>query len=83
MNMKMTDEYAARYFYQKGWMWARLEAMKEQTNWGALRAKRVEKELREQIAQEIEAQIEMLSLQDGLFKSGMIGACAIVRGKRD
>ena len=39
--------------------------------------------LREQIAQEIEAQIESLSLQDGLFKSGMIGACAIVRGKRD
>jgi len=42
-----------------------------------------EAELREKIAQEIEAQIEMLSLQDGLFKSGMIGACAIVRGKRD
>jgi hypothetical protein len=42
-----------------------------------------EAELREKIAQEIEAQIESLSLQDGLFKSGMIGACAIVRGKRD
>ncbi len=43
----------------------------------------IEQEIREQIAQEIEAQIESLSLQDGLFKSGMIGACAIVRGKRD
>jgi hypothetical protein len=42
-----------------------------------------EAELREKIAQEIEAQIESLSLQDGLFKSGMIGACAIVRGKGD
>jgi hypothetical protein len=39
------------------------------------------KKLREQIALEIEAQIESLSLQDGLFKSGMIGACTIVRGK--
>jgi hypothetical protein len=44
---------------------------------------KLELSFREQIAQEIEAQIEMLSLQDGLFKSGMIGACAIVRGKRD
>ena len=44
---------------------------------------KLELSLREQIAQEIETQIELLSLQDGLFKSGMIGACAIVRGKRD
>jgi hypothetical protein len=64
-----------------GWMWGRLEVMREQQTWGDLKAKRIEKELREQIAQEIEAQIESLSLQDGLFKSGMIGACAIVRGQ--
>lgn len=37
---------------------------------------------REQIAKEIETQIESLSLGDGLFKSGMIGAAAIARGKR-
>jgi hypothetical protein len=42
-----------------------------------------EQELREQIAKEIEAQIESLSLGDGLFKSGMLGAVAIVRGKND
>jgi hypothetical protein len=42
-----------------------------------------EQELREQIAQEIEAQIESLSLGDGLFKSGMVGAAAIVRGKNN
>ena len=44
---------------------------------------RLESVLREQIAQEIETQIESLSLGDGLFKSGMLGAVAIVRGKND
>jgi hypothetical protein len=44
---------------------------------------RLESVLREQIAKEIEAQIESLSLGDGLFKSGMLGAVAIVRGKND
>ena len=43
---------------------------------------RFEVALREQIAQEIEAQIESLSLGDSLFKSGMIGAAAIVRGRK-
>ena len=52
--MKMTDEYAARYFHKMGWMWARLEAMKEQRTWGSLRANLVEKDLREKIAKEIE-----------------------------
>jgi hypothetical protein len=42
----------------------------------------VEKAMREEIAQEIEAQIESLSLGDGSFKSGMIGAAAIARGKK-
>ncbi len=44
---------------------------------------RMEAEIREKIAQEIEAQIESLSLGDGLFKSGMVGAAAIVRGKNN
>jgi len=44
---------------------------------------RLESVLREQIAKEIEAQIESLSLGDGLFKSGMLGAVAIIRGKND
>jgi hypothetical protein len=78
-----TSEYAAQHFHRMGWMWGRLEVMREQQTWGELRAKSAEKELREKIAKEIEAQIESLSLQDGLFKSGMIGACAIVRGKGD
>ena len=43
---------------------------------------RFEVALREQIAQEIEAQIESLCLGDSLFKSGMIGAAAIVRGRK-
>jgi hypothetical protein len=81
--MEMTSEYAAQHFHRMGWMWGRLEVMREHQTWGELRTKSVEKELREKIAKEIEAQIESLSLQDGLFKSGMIGACAIVRGKGD
>jgi hypothetical protein len=81
--MHMTDEYAAQHFHKMGWMWGRLEVIKEEKTWGDLKSKRIEKDLREKIAKEIEAQIESLSLQDGLFKSGMIGACVIVRGKND
>jgi hypothetical protein len=44
---------------------------------------RMEAEIREKIAKEIEAQIESLSLDDGLFKSGMIGAAAIARGNNE
>jgi hypothetical protein len=43
----------------------------------------MEAEIREKIAKEIEAQIESLSLDDGLFKSGMIGAAAIARGNNE
>ena len=43
----------------------------------------IEFQTREKIAKEIEAQIESLSLGDGLFKSGMLGAVAIVRGNND
>jgi hypothetical protein len=49
----MTDEYAAQHFHRMGWMWGRLEVMKEQQTWGALREQRVEKELREKIALEV------------------------------
>jgi hypothetical protein len=52
--MQMTDEYAAQHFHRMGWMWGRLEVMREQKTWGVLKAKRIEKELREKIAQEIE-----------------------------
>ena len=53
--MKMTDEYAARYFHKMGWMWARLETMKYDKTWGVLTAKLNEKDLRKKISQEIES----------------------------
>jgi hypothetical protein len=49
----MTDEYAAQHFHKMGWMWGRLEVMREQQTWGDLKAKRIEKELREKIALEV------------------------------
>jgi hypothetical protein len=52
--MHMTDEYAAQHFHKMGWMWGRLEVMKEEKTWGDLKAKRIEKELREKISKEIE-----------------------------
>ena len=48
-----TSEYAAQHFHRMGWMWGRLEVMREQQTWGALREQRVEKELREKIALEV------------------------------
>ena len=50
----MTDEYAAQYFHKMGWMWGRLEVLKEQETWGDLRAKRIEIEVRESIVKEIQ-----------------------------
>jgi hypothetical protein len=49
----VTSEYAAQHFHRMGWMWGRLEVMREQQTWGALRQQRVEKELREKIALEV------------------------------
>jgi hypothetical protein len=49
----VTSEYAAQHFHRMGWMWGRLEVMREQQTWGALREQRVEKELREKIALEV------------------------------
>ena len=61
--MEMTSEYAAQHFHRMGWMWGRLEVMREQQTWGELRAKSVEKELREKISQEIqEARAKYLDL---------------------
>ena len=50
----VTSEYAANYFHRMGWMWGRLEVMREQQTWGDLRAKRIEADLRQQLAQEVE-----------------------------
>jgi hypothetical protein len=50
----VTSEYAAQHFHRMGWMWGRLEVMREQQTWGALREARVEKDLREKISKEIE-----------------------------
>jgi hypothetical protein len=52
-SIPMTDEYAAQHFHKMGWMWGRLEVMREQQTWGTLREQRVEKELREKIALEV------------------------------
>ena len=57
-EVRATSEYAAQHFHRMGWMWGRLEVMREQQTWGALREARVEKELREKIA------LEVASLQD-------------------
>jgi hypothetical protein len=52
--MHMTDEYAAQHFHKMGWMWGRLEVMKEKETWGDLHDNYIEKELREKISKEIE-----------------------------
>ena len=77
----MTDEYAAQYFHKNGYMWARLEIMKEQETWGKLRDQRIEKELREKIIQEIdEARKPYLELakdkksEDYLYYNGFCNA---------
>ena len=77
----MTDEYAAQYFHRNGYMWARLEIMKEQETWGGLRDQRIEKELREKIIQEIdEARKPYLELakdktsEDYLYYNGFCNA---------
>jgi hypothetical protein len=52
-EVRATSEYAAQHFHRMGWMWGRLEVMREQQTWGDLKAKRIEKELREKIALEV------------------------------
>ena len=80
-TIPMTDEYAAQYFHRNGYMWARLEIMKEQETWGELRDQRIEKELREKIIQEIdEARKPYLELakdktsEDYLYYNGFCNA---------
>ena len=52
-NVIATGEYAANYYHRMGWMWGRLEVMREQQTWGELRANLVEKDLRAKIALEV------------------------------
>ena len=59
----MTDAYAAEYYHKNGWMWARLEAIKEQQTWGGAKEARIEKQTRSKISQEIqEARAKYLDL---------------------
>jgi hypothetical protein len=69
----MTDEYAAQYFHRNGYMWARLEIMKDQENWGNLKEQHIEKELREKIAQGLEDQ-RRNKLSELLGKDGLVYA---------
>jgi hypothetical protein len=80
-EVRATSEYAAQHFHRMGWMWGRLEVMREQQTWGDLRAKRIEKELREKIIQEIdEARKPYLELaedktsEDYLYYNGFCNA---------
>ena len=80
-TISMTDEYAAQYFHKNGYLWARLEIMKEQETWGKLRDQRIEKELREKIIKEIdEARKPYLELakdkksEDYLYYNGFCNA---------
>jgi uncharacterized HAD superfamily protein len=89
-----TSEYAAQHFHRMGWMWGRLEVMREQQTWGALREQRVEKELREKIAQEImevasaHKELELSTAQSnpdtsskiGSYANGLLDAATIARG---
>jgi hypothetical protein len=77
--MHMTDEYAAQHFHKMGWMWGRLEVMKEEKTWGELKAKRIEKELREKISKEIEEKrkpyLELASNKESEDYQFYLGLC--------
>ena len=85
----MTDEYAAQYFHKNGYMWARLEIIKEQKNWGDFKAKRIEAEVRQQLAQEVEKSREpflQYAKDDEFYKgvcNGMFYAMLILRHPKD
>ena len=84
----MTDEYAAQYFHKMGWMWGRLEVLKEKETWGDLRDKRIEAELRQKLANEIEtAREQYIELADDPFYkgvcNGMFYAMLILRHPKD
>ena len=77
--MHMTDEYAAQHFHKMGWMWGRLEVIKEEKTWGALKSKRIEKELREKISKEIEEKrkpyLELASNKESEDYQFYLGLC--------
>ena len=92
--MHMTDEYAAQHFHKMGWMWGRLEVMKEKETWGDLHDNYIEKELREKIAQEIiekrKPYAKLAWEKDGEERQFYLGICegmnfaiAIARGNND
>ena len=78
-EVRATSEYAAQHFHRMGWMWGRLEVMREQQTWGALRAERVEKELREKISNEIESKrakyLELASNKESEDYQFYLGIC--------
>jgi hypothetical protein len=85
----MTDEYAAQHFHKMGWMWGRLEVMKEEKTWGDLKAKRIEAEVRQKLAKEIEQKREPfleLAKDDEFHKgvcNGMFYAMLILGHPKD
>jgi rubrerythrin len=87
--MEMTEEYAAQYFHKMGWMWGRLEVMKEQETWGELKAKRIEAESRQKLAQEIQEKREPfleIAKDNEFYKgvcNGMFYAMIILRHPKD
>jgi ribosomal protein L37AE/L43A len=87
--MHMTDEYAAQHFHKMGWMWGRLEVMKEEKTWGDLKAKRIEAEVRQKLAKEIEEKREPfleLAKDDEFHKgvcNGMFYAMLILGHPKD
>ena len=87
--MHMTDEYAAQHFHKMGWMWGRLEVMKEEKTWGNLKAKRIEAEIRQKLAQEIKEKREPyleLAKDDEFYKgvcNGMFFAMLILGHPKD
>jgi len=87
--MHMTDEYAAQHFHKMGWMWGRLEVMKEEKTWGDLKAKRIEAEVRQKLAKDIEEKREPfleLAKDDEFHKgvcNGMFYAMLILGHPKD
>ena len=87
--MHMTDEYAAQHFHKMGWMWGRLEVMKEEKTWGDLKAKRIEAEVRQKLAKEVEEKREPfleLAKDDEFHKgvcNGMFYAMLILGHPKD
>jgi hypothetical protein len=85
----VTSEYAANYFHRMGWMWGRLEVMKEQQTWGDIKEKRIEAQVRQKLAKEVEEKREQyleLAKDDEFYKgvcNGMFYAMLILGHPKD